>query len=60
MREISIICWNINRVCTKLEKTNVFEILCDYDVIALSETKNLFTCPFTWVCVISREVTGIR
>ena len=38
-RKIRIICWNINRVCTKLEKTDVFEILTDYDVIALSETK---------------------
>ncbi len=39
VRQISILCWNINRVCTKLEKTNVYNMLCEYDIISLSETK---------------------
>lgn len=36
---MKIISWNVNKVCTKLEKQNVFSMLSEYDIIALSEVK---------------------
>ncbi len=36
---IKIISWNINGVCTKLEKSNVFQLLCNYDIISINEVK---------------------
>ena len=38
-KKIKVISWNINRVCTKLEKENVYRMLSEYDIIALSEVK---------------------
>lgn len=34
-----MISWNVNRVCTKLEKSHVSSMLCEFDIIALSEVK---------------------
>lgn len=39
VKKVTIVCWNINRVCTKLEKTNVYGLLSQYDIIVLCETK---------------------
>lgn len=36
---IKIVSWNINSVCTKLEKANVDNMLRCYDIVALSEVK---------------------
>ena len=36
---IKILSWNINRVCTKLEKTKVYNLIQRYDIIALNEIK---------------------
>lgn len=43
---MNIIYWNINSVCTKLEKSNVYEMLMTYDVIALGETKTCLSVSF--------------
>lgn len=31
--------WNMNGVCTKLEKSNVHRMLCEYDIISINEVK---------------------
>lgn len=38
-RNISILSWNINGVCTKIGKSNVLALLMSYDVIVLNEMK---------------------
>ena len=44
---ISIMSWNINSVKTKLEKTNVYNIINDYDIVSLNEIKTplSISCP---------------
>lgn len=39
MKDIKMVSWNINRVCTKLEKSNVRSMLSEFDIIALNEVK---------------------
>lgn len=33
---IKIMSWNMNSVCTKLEKSNVHRMLCEYDIISIN------------------------
>ena len=39
MSKLKIISWNVNKVCTKLEKPHVQQLLLDYDVICINEVK---------------------
>ena len=51
--------WNINAVKTKLEKTNVYDMIKDYDVISLNEIKTPLkvSCP-GYISLTSRDMSN--
>ncbi len=44
--KIKVISWNVNNVCTKLEKQNVQQLLLNYDLIGLYEIKTALPVSF--------------
>ena len=44
--QLNIMSWNINGVHTKLEKTNIQTLLCDYDIVCLNEVKTSINISF--------------
>lgn len=53
-----MISWNINGICTKLEKENVKRLLLDYDVISVNEVKTDIPVHFPGYITLKSKVVG--
>uniref|UniRef100_A0A0P4VRG8 Reverse transcriptase domain-containing protein n=1 Tax=Scylla olivacea TaxID=85551 RepID=A0A0P4VRG8_SCYOL len=50
--------WNVNGVCTKLEKGNVHQLLCGYDIIAINEVKTQLPVNLSGYKLYRSDVVG--
>ncbi len=56
---LSVMSWNVNGIRTKLEKDGVYNLLLNYDVIALYEIKASLPVSFPgYVSYVSRDVNN--
>ncbi len=58
MKSVSIISWNINSVRTKVEKGNVRDLSCKYDLLSVNEVKTPLSVPLPGYVTFKSSVRG--